>query len=81
VIDVTAKAKNVLKRIRVVTSPQSSNSSSDSNSGASGQALEGAVCKRQQTAPTDPTYNPNGTAFIAPSGAGDDAACDLSTNN
>jgi Tfp pilus assembly protein PilX len=47
VIDVTGKTQNVLKRVQVVASNSPS---------ASGYAIEGSVCKRQQTWPGTTNY-------------------------
>jgi hypothetical protein len=64
VIDVTAKAKNVLKRIQVVTQP----CATDSSCSASPGALVGAVCKREQTYPV--AGGPDVTNFISPTSGG-----------
>lgn len=61
-IDVTGRARNVLKRIQVRISPTPPTTAPDSIQVQN-------ICKRQETAPLntiDPTVNPNGTNFISP---------------
>lgn len=65
VVDVTAEARNVLKRIQVRAS---------NNPSLPEEALEGTICKREQTTPANTTFvNPDGTP-----GAG--TVCDPTVN-
>lgn len=76
IVDVTGKAKNVLKRIqvRVPLSPASN---------FPDYAVQAKnICKLMESGPTDATLNPKGTTFVAPTGATTTVnPCALDINN
>lgn len=77
VVDVTGKAQDVLKRIQVRVP------FANALPVLPGVAIEAQnICKRMQTAPTDPSTNPNGTNYLDASGgtAAANGPCDLSSS-